>query len=68
MNVTVRELPPNCAAEVETKFEPLTVRVKAPVPALPVAGEKDEIVGTGFSTVRDELALPPPGDAFVTVI
>jgi hypothetical protein len=43
-----RLLPFHCRTAEETKLEPVTVRVKAAPPAIPLGGETDAIVGTGL--------------------
>ena len=56
----------------EMKFEPFTVRVKAPLPALALVGEMFVIVGTGLVAAlmskTDAGEVPPPGAGLVTVI
>ena len=50
------------------KFVPVIVSVKAPPPAVALAGESCVMVGTGLSTVNVSGPLvPPPGVPFVTV-
>jgi hypothetical protein len=57
-----------CTLEPETKFDPLTVSVKAGPPALALLGEIELIAGTGLLTVNVFAAdVPPPGPGFVTV-
>lgn len=59
---------PNCTTDVETKFVPLTVRVKAGPPAVALVGEIVAIDGRGLFTVNVAAAdVPPPGAGFVTV-
>ena len=52
-----------------TKFVPITVRVKAPCPAVLLVGERVVVVGTGFSIVniRAGVDFPPPGAELNTV-
>src|ERR1700730_4570472 len=57
-----------CTFELETKFEPLTVSVKAGPPAVALLGEIELIAGTGLLMVNVLGAdVPPPGPGFVTV-
>jgi hypothetical protein len=59
--------PFTCTAEPFTKFEPFTVRVKAPLPATTVAGDKLESDGVGLLTVKaSDVLVPPPGVDTVT--
>jgi hypothetical protein len=59
---------PNVTVAPATKFVPVIVSVKAPPPALALAGESCVMVGTGLSTVNVSAPLvPPPGVPFVTV-
>ena len=44
----------------DTKFEPLTVKVKAGPPCVPVFGEIDAIAGTGFVAGGGGVGLSPP--------
>jgi hypothetical protein len=67
-NVVVLALPLKFTTEVETKFVPFTVRVKAAPPFTALAGESEVMVGAGLFTANGELAeMPPPGAGFVTV-
>jgi hypothetical protein len=67
-NVVVLALPLKFTTEVETKFVPFTVSVKATPPFTALAGESEVMVGTGLFTANGELAdVPPPGAGFVTV-
>jgi hypothetical protein len=67
-NVVVTADPLKFTVEVETKFVPFTVRVKAAPPFVALAGEREVIVGTGLFTANGEFAeVPPPGAWFVTV-
>ena len=53
--------------DVGTKFDPLTVRLKALLPARMLTGDKELIAGTGLLTVKARLPeLPPPGDGLLT--
>jgi hypothetical protein len=55
-------------AEPETKFDPLTVRVKVGPPAVVLLGEIELIAGTGLLMVNViAFDVPPPGGAFTTV-
>jgi hypothetical protein len=57
-----------CTFEPETKFDPLTVSVKAGPPAVALLGEIELIAGTGLLMVNViALDVPPPGGAFTTV-
>jgi hypothetical protein len=54
--------------DVETKFEPVTLRVKPGVPASTALGASDAIAGTGLSIVKVRaLDVPPPGAGVETV-
>ena len=72
-NVVVRFVPFHCTLEELKKFEPVTVRVKAPPPALALAGAIEDRVGTGFcgacalivnASARE---VPPPGAGVTTL-
>lgn len=68
LNVVVRSLPFQRTTELVTKPEPLTVRLKASPPAVPLAGESDAMAGTGLLTVKDcGSVVPPAGVGFTTV-
>jgi hypothetical protein len=71
-NVVVLGLPPKFTTDALTKFEPLTVNVNVPEPAVTPVGESEVIAGTGFDPAVTlkfiELDVPPPGAGFVTVI
>jgi hypothetical protein len=61
-------VPLKFTTEVETKFVPFTVSVKATPPFTALAGESEVMVGAGLFTTNGELAdVPPPGAGFVTV-
>ena len=65
----LRAEPAKLTTEVEPKFVPFTVRVKAASPKFLLAGERVVVVGTGLLTVRVcAFDVPPPGAGFVTVI
>jgi hypothetical protein len=67
-NVVVRSAPFQRTTEPATKPVPLTVSVKAELPAMALEGEMDAVVGAGFSVVNVSSAdVPPPGDGEVTV-
>jgi hypothetical protein len=68
-NVVVRVVPPKLTNEVDTKFVPLTVRVKAEPPVAALFGEMEVIDGTRLPTVvkLTVFEVPPPGAGFVTV-
>lgn len=63
----VRVLPLKDTVEAETKFAPVTVRVKASLPSATHPGDNDVIVGAGLLTVKvaDE-EIPPSGLSTVT--
>lgn len=71
-NVVVLGLPPKFTTDALTKFEPFTVNVNDPEPAVTPVGESTVIAGTGFVPAVTlkfiELDVPPPGAGFVTVI
>jgi hypothetical protein len=56
-----RSDPFHCTVELDKKFDPVTVKVKAGSPATAELGVSPVIAGTGFLTVRVNflLALPP---------
>jgi hypothetical protein len=67
-NVVVSEAPPHLTTELEMKFAPLTVRVKAAPPTVAPVGDTEAIVGAGLFIASDTPAeVPPPGAGFVTV-
>jgi len=62
-------LPFHCTTELDKKFEPFTVSVKAGPPTTVVAGERPPIAGVGLLMVKVELfELPPPGAGLTTVM
>jgi hypothetical protein len=66
--VVTPAVPLKFTIEEETKFDPFTVSVKAAPPAKVLAGESEEIVGSGLLTVKDCAAEGPDvGAGFVTV-
>jgi len=69
--VVARGVPLKFTTDVVMKFEPFTVRVNAPEPAVAVAGCRVVIAGTGLLaavTVKvTTLDVPPPGEGLVTV-
>jgi hypothetical protein len=66
--VVGRATPWNWTTEVGTKFDPVTVSVKADPPAASAAGLSFEIDGTGLFTVSPKPAETPPNPAgFATV-
>jgi len=68
-NVVVRGEPAKLTTEFDTKFVPFTVRVKAPLPTVALAGEMLVVVGPLLFTVRVcALDVAPPGAGFVTVM
>ena len=70
-NVVVRSVPFHLTTELEIKFVPLTVRVKAVPPAVADVGLRLVVVGTGLSGTLIvkvwELEVPPPGVGLKTV-
>ena len=69
MKVVVAVSPLKFTTELEMKFVPFTVSVKSELPAGVEVGLIDEVVDTGFMTVKVcEFDVPPPGIGFVTVI
>jgi hypothetical protein len=68
-NVVVREEPLTSTTDPLTKPEPLTVNVKAPLPAVTLAGDTLVSDGAGLFTVNIKVGLvPPPGVGVKTVI
>jgi hypothetical protein len=71
-NVVVLGLPAKFTTDVFKKFVPVTVKVRAPLPAVTPVGESEVMVGAGFvppvMLKFVELEVPPPGTGFVTVI
>jgi hypothetical protein len=66
--VVVSETPFHCTSELERKLLPVTVTVRAALPAGAFAGESAVMAGTGFPTVNTIAAdAPPPGAGFTTV-
>jgi len=66
--VVVRSAPFHRITEPGTKLVPVTVRVKAPLPATFVAGESDVSVGWGFVVVKVcGVEVPPPNAGLKTV-
>jgi hypothetical protein len=66
--VVVRLLPFQRTTLPDTKLEPVTVRVKAGLPAWMDCGFKLEILGRTPATVKvSELEVPPPGLGFETL-
>jgi hypothetical protein len=67
--VVGRPAPFICTTDPPTKLEPLTVRVKAALPATTEFGEMLVKDGTGLLTLKVRTPLvPPPGEAVKTVI
>jgi hypothetical protein len=65
--VVARLLPFHRTTEVETKLEPSTTSVNAPVPTMELDGPNAETTGTGLLTVKvAELEVPPPGAGLKT--
>ena len=68
INAVVRLVAPNLTIEPETKFVPVTVRVKEPLPAATHVGLSELVVGPGLLIVNvAELEVPPPGAGLTTV-
>jgi hypothetical protein len=69
--VVVLALPPKFTTEPLTKLDPFTVSVKAPDPAVVLAGSNEVIAGRGLLAAVmlkvTALDVPPPGAGFVTV-
>ena len=66
--VAVRARPFHCTVEPETKFVPVTVRVKAAPPAVALEGESKLAVGIGLLMVKVRaFDVPPPGEGFTAV-
>jgi len=68
IKVAIRSVPFHLTIEPLTKFDPLTVSVKAGPPAVVEGGAKLTKAGTGLTTVTLAVALIPPKDAAVAVI
>ena len=69
-NVVASIVPFQLTADEATKSLPLNVSVKATLPAAALAGDREEIDGTGFDALMvkvAELEVPPPGAGFSTV-
>jgi len=59
-------VPFHVTAAFDTKFEPVTVRVKGPDSVMRVFGVIDVRTGIGLLTVNVRLLeVPPPGDGLV---
>lgn len=68
LNVVALAAPLKFTTELDTKPDPLTVRVKAEPPAIALAGESDASTGAGLFTLKTNgLEVLPPGGGFVTV-
>ena len=66
--VVVKTEPFQCTLELETKCDPVTVRVKPGPSAVALLGEIELMAGTGLLTVNDlAFDVPPPGGAFTTL-
>jgi hypothetical protein len=68
-NAVVRAVPLNRTTELLLKFVPLTVNVKAGLPAALLGGDNMVSVGTGLFTAKLSAGVdvPPPGVGFVTL-
>ena len=54
--------PSHRMTELELKFEPFTVRLNDPVPAIRLVGLNEAMLGDGLLTVKVKRAVrPPPG-------
>jgi mRNA-degrading endonuclease toxin of MazEF toxin-antitoxin module len=61
-------VPFHCTVDPETKFVPVTVRVKAAPPAVALEGESEVALGFGLLMVKVRAPdVPPPGEGFTTV-
>jgi hypothetical protein len=66
--VVARDEPFHSTTEPDTKFVPLTVRVKSELPAEVEVGFSESLVGTGLLIVNvSTFEVPPPGVGFTTV-
>jgi hypothetical protein len=66
--VVGRGLPFHRTWEAATKLAPVTVRVKAPPPAVALLGARDESVGAAALMVKVSVEdVPPPGAGVNTV-
>jgi hypothetical protein len=64
----VSPVPFHWTTEVERKFVPVTVRVKAAPPAVALEGDSEVAPGFGLLMVKvNPLEVPPPGVGFTTV-
>ena len=69
MKVVARRLPFQSTTELETKFVPVTVRVKAAPPAAVLEGEGEVAVGAGLMMLKGRMFdVPPAGEGLNTVI
>ncbi len=70
MKVVGRSEPFHRTTELRTKFEPLTVSVKAEPPVVRLLGERELMIGTGFGAERMKKGRaaesPPPGPGLKT--
>ena len=66
-NVVLLEAPFTSTTDPPTKPDPLTVNVKAPLPAVTLVGDTLVTDGAGLFTVKVKVPLvPPPGDGVET--
>jgi len=66
--VVVSAVPFHIMVDAFTKLLPVTVKVKAAVPAVRLRGDNEPATGTGFLTVKEtEPDVPPPGAGLDTV-
>lgn len=63
--VVVREEPPHRTTEPDMKLEPVTVNVRARLPAGALKGDIEVTLGTGFRETEEEEDLLPPQPAII---
>src|SRR5258708_21637662 len=66
--VVVRLEPFTCTTDAGMKLVPVRVKVKSPLAAVTLAGERLESVGCGLLTAKVRAYTPPPGPGFSTEI
>jgi hypothetical protein len=67
LNVVVSDVPFHFTVEPETKFVPVTIKVKPALPAVAQAGLSEVIVGAALTVNVCAVDVPPPGVGFTTV-